>query len=197
MSGVSTARRHSRRSAAAPIVLTTVRVLLGPAVVLLAYAGVRGWPMAACIIAALLSDFFDGVLARKLNVVTAVLRRYDSIADTVFYVGVLVAVWHLERSVVFRFKWLLVPLVLLEIIRIAVECARFGHMAAYHLWSSKAWGLVLALSTIALLGYGVAGPLLTLALAAGIICDSEGLAISLVLSNPKHDVRTVFHALRG
>ena len=42
-----------------------------------------------CLILAFLSDVFDGILARRLNVATPGLRRLDSIADSTFYVAAL------------------------------------------------------------------------------------------------------------
>jgi hypothetical protein len=58
-------RRYASRI---PIALTTLRAALGPAVVLLAL----DWPSAAafavCLTLAFLSDYFDGVIARRLGV---------------------------------------------------------------------------------------------------------------------------------
>lgn len=185
-----------KRSAALPISLTALRAVLAPVVFLLALKNLRGLPIVLCVLAALVSDYFDGVTARRLGVVTAALRRFDSVTDTVFYLAVLGAVWRLERPVVFRFAGLLVPLLALEVIRIVFERVKFGHAAAYHMWSSKLWGLLLAVATMALLGYGTAGKLLVAALAMGILCDLEGLAISVLLPAAAHDVPTFVHALR-
>src|SRR5438874_6283935 len=80
--------------------LTTLRVLLGAAMVVLAYVRANGAVLVACVVTALLSDIFDGILARRYGVETAALRRYDSIADTIFYAGVAWAVWVLYPSVV-------------------------------------------------------------------------------------------------
>ena len=44
-----------------------------------------------CLIAAFLSDVFDGILARRLGVATPTLRRLDSIADSVFYLAAVFA----------------------------------------------------------------------------------------------------------
>jgi CDP-diacylglycerol--glycerol-3-phosphate 3-phosphatidyltransferase len=173
-----------------------MRVLLAPSVVLLAYKNIRGVPMLACIAAALLSDYFDGVIARRLGVSTARVRRLDSLADTAFYVGVLLAAWLLERSTILHFKFLFIALLALEAIRIIFDRIKFGQNAAYHMWSSKIWGLLLACASVALLAYGFAGWLLAVALIIGLICDAEGLAISIVLTDAQHDVSSIMHAVR-
>src|SRR5262249_47494534 len=82
-------QRYRGWSRSAPLTLTGLRLLLAPAVVWLAYP----WPSrpasVGCRTAGLLSDVFDGVLARRLGVATAALRRLDSAADVVFYLAVL------------------------------------------------------------------------------------------------------------
>src|SRR5262249_28060159 len=74
-------RRGARMSAplrlAVPLTLTTFRLLLAPTIVIMAHAGVTGPVFAVLMVAAFLSDLFDGILARRLGVVTAALRRYD------------------------------------------------------------------------------------------------------------------------
>jgi len=196
MSGAAASAQQRKRSTAIPFALITLRVLLAPLVLLLAYGNMRGLPIALCVFVALVSDYFDGMIARRTGTVTIGLRRFDSISDSIFYVAVLVAIWHLESAVVFRFKWLLIPLLALEAARIAFERIKFGHMAAYHMWSSKLWGLLLAIATMALLGYGIGGNLVAAALIVGIICDVEGLAISFTLPTARHDVPTILHAIR-
>lgn len=179
-----------------PLALTVLRLCLAPGVILLAILHLRGAWMVACIVTALLSDYFDGVLARHLGVVTEALRRFDSVTDTVFYLGVLCAVWLLERLVVLKFGWLFATLLAVELIRALYELRKFGHLAAYHMWSAKTWGLLVAIATIALLGYGYYRLLLPATLIVGIVSDVEGFAISLLLKRSQHDVPTIFHALR-
>ena len=182
--------------ASLPLALTILRLCLAPVVVVFAIFHLRGACMAACIVAALTSDYFDGVVARRLGVATAGLRRFDSIADTIFYVAVLYAVWRLERDALLNYAGLLASLLALEVIRVLFDRIKFGQFAAYHMWSAKLWGLVLAVATIALLGYGYSGLLLPAALILGIVSDLEGLGISLLLKEARHDVPTVVHALR-
>src|SRR5260370_18689770 len=75
-----------------PWAMTIFRAALGPGIVLISLAWQSGLLLAACIVLALLSDIFDGVLARRWHVVTGLLRRCDTIADTIFYAGVILVV---------------------------------------------------------------------------------------------------------
>jgi phosphatidylglycerophosphate synthase len=178
-----------------PITLTVLRAALGPVVVLLALV----WPdpaaFAVCLTFAFLSDYLDGVIARRLGVATPPLRRLDSIADTVFYVSALFAVWHLRSSLLHPYVPALLVLAALEVARYVFDFLKFGREASYHMWSSKLWGLTLVIAFYAMLVYGRAGWPVALAIYMGIVADLEGLAISSVLPEWKTDVRTIFHAL--
>jgi phosphatidylglycerophosphate synthase len=56
-------------------------------------------------VVAFVSDYFDGVIARALNVVTRRLRQADSLVDTVFYVVLAVATWTLHPEVLGGTRW--------------------------------------------------------------------------------------------
>lgn len=179
-----------------PAWLITLRLFLGPAVVLLAVNQRRGTWIVFAVLAALTADIFDGRIARRYGVATEALRRYDSIADTIFYLSVAVSAWILERQALLEVAALLIALGVLEAARYLFDFLKFRREASYHLWSAKLWGLFLAASASALLGCGFGGALLRMTLIIGIISDLEGLAISAALPEWAHDVPTIFHAMR-
>lgn len=174
--------------------LVALRAGLAPAVVLLAWLRPAPPAFAACLIAALLSDVFDGMLARRLGVATPRLRRLDSIVDTVFYLGVLVAIM-LTVPHLLRPYWLaLAALCALELARHAYDLRKFGREASYHMWSSKLWGLLLFAGAFSALVFRTGGWPLALAIGWGIVADLEGLAISMTLTHWRTDVATLWHA---
>jgi phosphatidylglycerophosphate synthase len=179
-----------------PLALTGLRALLAPVMVFLAVE----WPSRAafgvCLVMALLSDIFDGVVARRLGIATPNLRRLDSIADSLFYVGALFAAWHLEPQVLLAHRAALALLVALEISRYAFDLLKFGREASYHMWSSKLWGLALFAGFFSLLALGRSGAAVAAAIWLGIVADIEGLAISAVLERWKNDVPSIVHAVR-
>ena len=178
-----------------PLALTVLRAALGPVVVLLALLWPNPAAFAVCLTLAFLSDYFDGVIARRLGVATPPLRRLDSIADTVFYVSALFAAWYLRAALLRPYLPALLALATLEVARYAFDFLKFGREASYHMWSSKLWGITLVIAFYAMLVYGRAGWPVALAIYMGIAADLEGLAISSVLREWKTDVRTIFHAL--
>jgi len=179
-----------------PLTLTALRALLAPVVVLLSV----WWPsrpaFGACLVLAFLSDVFDGVIARRLGIATPNLRRLDSIADSLFYVGALFAAWHLQPQALLDHRTALVLLALLEVSRYAFDLRKFGREASYHMWSSKLWGLALFAGFFSLLALGQSGWTVAAAIWLGIVADIEGLAISAVLTRWTNDVPSIVHAVR-
>lgn len=178
-----------------PWALIATRAALAPVVILLALNGQGPW-IAVAIVAATLTDIFDGVVARRLGVATEALRRADSLIDTVFYLGVLAAVLLLFSEVVRIHAVGLAALIGLEVARAGYDLWRYRRLAAYHMWSAKAWGVALALGLVALFGWGQTGWPVAVAVWLGVATNAEGLAASVVLDRWHHDVPSLAHALR-
>ena len=126
-----------------PVALTTLRALLAPVVIVLAVTHAPGGAFGCCLVLAFLSDVFDGIIARRLNVATPLLRRLDSVVDSAFYVAALFAALYLHASIILEHRGALACLIALELVRYGVDWLRFRREAAYHMWSSKLWGLAL------------------------------------------------------
>jgi CDP-diacylglycerol--glycerol-3-phosphate 3-phosphatidyltransferase len=181
---------------ALPLALTSIRVVLAPLILLWAWNGRTGLPTIICLIIAFVTDYFDGVVARRLGVATAVVRRYDGAADIIFYVAAFVAVWLVYPEVVRQHGLGLSLVAGLELVRVTTDYIKFRREASYHMWSAKAWNITLFAALIGLMGFGVSGWLFQLAIIVGIVTNLEGLAASLLLPTWTHDVPTVFHAYK-
>lgn len=179
-----------------PLVLVVFRMGLAP--ILLATAWLHPQPQvfAACLLGALVSDYFDGVIARRLGVATPTLRRLDSLTDTLFYVCALIAVLLTGYALLRPYFAALGVLVLIEALRYAYDLRKFGKEASYHMWSSKLWALLLFVAMWSLLVLHRGGWPVALAIGWGIAADLEGLAISMTLRHWRADVPTLWHARR-
>lgn len=182
---------------AIPWGMVGIRVVLGPTAIFAAswIQHPEAW-LGAVIVVGFLSDVYDGILARRWGTEGARLRVADSAADTVFYLGVLAAVVLRHWPVLRERLGLLLALLLLEGLRLAFDWVKFRHMASYHSYVSKIWGILLATTAIALLCLNRAFWLVTVALVWGIVCDLEGLAISIMLPEWAHDVKTLGRAVK-
>ena len=182
-----------------PWVMAASRAMLGPVLIAGDACGWSGVITAWLVVTALVSDIFDGVLARRWHCDTAGVRLFDSMADTVFYVCAAIALWMHVPQVWRENSVLLGVLLGLEAVRFGLDFAKFGKPASYHSYLAKVWGLVMAVAVVAVFASGRTSVLIPLALGLGIACDLEGLAMSLILPLWRKDVKTLRAAwqLRG
>jgi CDP-diacylglycerol--glycerol-3-phosphate 3-phosphatidyltransferase len=179
-----------------PLLLTLLRALLAPVMLAMAIVYPNKLLFGVCLIVAFLSDVFDGIIARHLNIATANLRRLDSMADSIFYAAATLAAWLLYPEVIRQHWGALSILLILEMVRYIFDLVKFRREASYHMWSSKIWGIFLFVGFFSLLAVGHTGVIVTLPIYIGIIADLEGLFISYILTEWRADVPTLFHALR-
>ncbi len=175
-----------------PLSLTISRLALAPLMLVNAYV----WQSQALFVGmlawAIFSDIYDGVIARKLCVDTPIVRRLDSLTDTVFYLATLWAVGVVHTHVIAEYFWPIAGLILLEIACNAVSLWRFGRPPATHTYTAKCWGVFLFVSLTLLLGFGITGPVFIAMLVIGYIADVEVLVIMLVSRQPPVDVAGIW-----
>ena len=182
---------------AIPYLLIALRVAAG--LLILALALLVGQPArglcAALLAVGVLSDIFDGAVARRLGCVTDRLRTFDSRADVVFWLCATAAVLVLHP----RLASVLWPPVLvlgaMELTAHAVSFARFRKEASPHHLLSKLFGLALWALLTQLLIRGTGGVVLPVAFAMGVASQLEALAIMLILPAWRCDIRGVGEAL--
>jgi CDP-diacylglycerol--glycerol-3-phosphate 3-phosphatidyltransferase len=179
-----------------PSVLAMMRAALGPVLIGGAEYGWSGFLMAGIVVAALISDIFDGVLARRWSCDTAGVRLFDTIADTVFYLCAAAALWIGQPGTVRAYAWPLGALLGLEAVRLGFDFAKFGRPASYHSYLAKTWGLVMAVGVVAMLALHRGNLVFSCAMVVGISCQVEGLAMSLMLPVWHKDVKTLHAAWR-
>jgi CDP-diacylglycerol--glycerol-3-phosphate 3-phosphatidyltransferase len=176
--------------------MVVFRLLLAPAIVACALRAPRPQVWLGLMIAAgFASDVFDGILARRWGTATAALRVADSAVDIVFYIGVLAAAIVRHGPVIRERIGLVAAVLTMEAARVLFDWLKYGRMASYHSYAAKAWGVLLAVATIAMLCFDRGYWLVTAALVWGIVCDAEGMAMSALLPEWTHDVKTLRRAL--
>ena len=98
---------------------------------------------------ALIGDILDGIIARYFGIATPLMRRADSIADLIFWLGVGTAIW-LWRPEIFRphLWWIRIAL-LMECFTYVVSFLKFGKELAAHAYSGKLLGIGILLGIYA------------------------------------------------
>lgn len=190
-------RAGARTLAAFPWLLVAARavaaVVLGFA---LAAGALSNRLVLALVTVAFVSDYLDGAVARALGVVTRALRQADSAVDTIFYLVLAGATWSLHPDALRRHAWALAICMGTLGSWYLVDLVRWRAVAGFHAWSAKLFAAALGVWALMLYGFGVDGPWMVVACAAGTLSHVEGVATSLVLRQHATDVPTVFHALR-
>jgi len=179
-----------------PWVLIFLRIALTVPAVLFGYYKLIGIPYVVLLIIAAASDYYDGVLARKYNVETAAVRQWDSIADTIFFIGVFAGVWIAYPDIFIKYSYGIYFVAGIEVLRYVYDLAKFRRGASYHALSAKMFGVSLLIATISIMGFGRAFPFLPIALAIGILSGVEGLIISFILTDWTYNVRHIGIAIQ-
>ncbi|PSB08239.1 CDP-diacylglycerol--glycerol-3-phosphate 3-phosphatidyltransferase [filamentous cyanobacterium Phorm 46] len=179
-----------------PGILVALRVTIAPFLLWDAIDGTIGVWFIIGYLVGFFSDIFDGVIARRIGVSNAQLRQADSWADVCFYICVFVSAWLVHRDVVIAFRVPLLVVLFVQLVWWMVNLVKYGKPASYHTYSAKFWGITLFIATVALFGFNYGGIPLWLAIISGIIHTVEEIAMTLLLPEWKHDILSVFHALR-
>ena len=179
-----------------PLLLIAFRFLLAPVMLYLGYFYKITYRqlIVVLLVAGLLSDIFDGIIARKQNTSTPTLRRLDSQTDMIFWLSAGFAAWFIWPDVIRANKTVIYILVGMEALCYLVSFLRFGKETCSHAYLSKLWGLTLLAAFIDLILNGHAGFIFYFCLLAGIISHLDRILITLILPTWQHDVPSAYHA---
>ena len=176
--------------------LILFRAACAPAIFVLACFGYPGPVLAGILVAAFLSDVLDGMIARRMGTATPGLRYADTIVDTVFYVAAAAALAAAVPGAFDAAGLALFALVAIHVSRGTFELTKYGRVASYHMWSSKALSLLLVVALTCGFMTGRTNLLLTCAVWLGIANELEGFLASAVLPHWQPDVPSLVHALQ-
>jgi len=187
-------RRGGATLATWPNALCLVRLVGVAPLLWVAWRGWAGWYV-GLVAAMVLTDWFDGWLARRLDQRSRFGARLDSLADAVLYATLLPALWWLRPEVI-REQWpWMAAAGAAYTAGLAAAWVRFRVLPIYHTRAAKigAW-LVTACAAVVLLG----GPAWLVWVGCGwmLVTNVEMIAISLVLPHARRDVPSLWHAVR-
>jgi len=179
-----------------PVSLILFRLLLAPIILSLAWTFDESskLPIVILMYLGFISDIADGIIARKLKVSSAKLRRMDSQADMIFWVSIGFATWHLFPELLRANSTAIFAILAMEIMCYLISIARFGKETCTHAWLSKLWGISLVVVFTSLIGFNHAGLPFSIAIGLGLISHIDRILITLILPKWTHDVPSAYHA---
>ncbi len=179
-----------------PILLILFRLVLGPVMILLTYTyadSIRG-VLVVFLLLGILSDIFDGIVARSTGVSSAKLRRMDSQTDLIFWLCAGWCAWLLNPEIITENKYAIITIFVMEGMTYVFSITKFGKETCTHALLSKLWGITLFIAFVSILGFGHGGVPLALAVIFGIISHIDVYLIILLLPQWTHDVPSCYHA---
>lgn len=160
----------------------------------MAYAGneYNIWIVVACYLA-IISDVFDGIIARHYKVSSAKLRLWDSNVDLIFWLSACWCIWVCFPQEVTNRWAIILPLLIIEWIPDGIYLLRFRKFGCAHNYASKLFGLFL-LAMFTLLFVSNQPFLLTTTISIGLISQVDRILIALILPARVCDVPSSYHA---
>lgn len=179
-----------------PVLFIGIRLLLGFVMIFIAssnFAYVR-MILVVLMVFGLLTDIFDGIIARKVGVSSEKLRRMDSQVDLVFWLCVGWCTWLLNPEIIIEHQFAIVSIFVMEGLTYVFSILKFGKETCTHALLSKLWGVTLLIAFVSMIGFGHAGIPFFLAVFFGVIGHIDVYLIIYFLPKWTHDVRSSYHA---
>ena len=142
----------------------------------------------------ILSDVFDGIIARKLKVSTDSFRIADTIIDLLFYLSILGFIWCNFPASIVDNLFFIAGIFGLELLMYLTCFFRFSKLPSPHAILSKFWGIYIVVEfTLILLN--ISGFHFRMALILGLIVHLDRLLIYILLPKWEHDIPSSYHSL--
>ncbi|MEP6751193.1 MAG: CDP-alcohol phosphatidyltransferase family protein [Candidatus Dormiibacterota bacterium] len=171
--------------------ITWLRILLVPVIWVFALLG-EGRVVGAGLIAAAVTDFLDGLVARRLGQASLEGARLDLIADTLVLLSAVAWIELLHPEVLQENSGLIVAAAAAYLVAVGIGIGNFRRLPNLHLYSSRvAGGLLYSFAAITLIGGRYDKLLLALAAGTFILSSVETAAGQLMFSVTEAKVGSV------
>ena len=179
-----------------PNAISASRLAATPLLLYEALAGGRGafkWILLAC----LLSDIADGLIARGFDLTSELGARLDSAADLlVFSIGA-VGLFAFEGAFLSRHYAPILCVIALYVVEVIAALVRYGRISSFHTVLTRVSAYTLGIFVMSLFLWGYSASLFWAAIALSVLAYTEELAIVWMLPEWRADVRGLFWIRRG
>ncbi len=174
-----------------PNIITSVRIVASPGLILLALADQPIWLIVLAVFL-VFTEWLDGYLARRMHTTSELGARLDTVADAVFYSSMLVATVLFRPNLMLRESAWMSAAVGSYAINWIASWIKFRRLPSYHTWAAKGvWGIV-GLGIISLLSGFNPWPF-RIAMICVLLTNLEAICITLTLTESKVDVPFWWH----
>jgi CDP-diacylglycerol--glycerol-3-phosphate 3-phosphatidyltransferase len=177
-----------------PNALSSFRILAVPILLALAWYGATDLFLALFGLG-LASDVLDGRLARSLGCESDFGARLDQWGDFALWGVLPLSAWWLWPDIIAREAGFVVLALVCMMLPTMLAYAKYRAVPGYHTWSVKIGSVLMAIGAALLLIFDLAWPF-RIAASFQLVCALDEMGITMLLSECRHDVPSVFHALR-
>jgi len=178
-----------------PNILSLYRLFSFPFVMIFIFTGQQNL-FVFFIVFNLVTDFLDGWIARRFNLITEIGSTIDSLADTGTYIlvlgGIIAYKWADFQPYLISVSIFFGLFILCEIFPLV----KFRKFYSYHTYSAKAGAYLKGLFFIVLFTLGFYSWFYWLIIITGIIHFTESLIITFLLKESKSDVKGLYWILK-
>ena len=173
-----------------PNQITLIRLILIPFLLYFSYTKNVSVFMFLYLIAGL-SDFFDGIIARKYNLCTNFGAKLDSIADEIISSLTIVFVYFLLPEVILKYIYYVILVAVLLFVRFLIYLIKFKNKTRLHLLSSKfvMFFLYFCISIVLIFNYE---PIIPICIIVCSIALTEELLVLLTRKKIHPDMKSLF-----
>ncbi|MGB1295915.1 MAG: CDP-alcohol phosphatidyltransferase family protein [Flavobacteriales bacterium] len=176
-----------------PLLLIQSRILIALIIIAMVWLNVPSSPIHITwlMIFGLLTDVFDGIIARKLNISSEKLRVWDSNVDQFFWISIISCIFYLNWNFVTeQWPWL-VFVIGLELLAYVISYIKFKKSIATHSIAAKFWTISLLVFLIDLTLNNSSGLPFWICIGLGILTRLEIIGIILLLKKWTTDVPSI------
>lgn len=181
-----------------PFILVYSRFVMAILIGIITWINIESAPVmiVGLMTAGLLTDIFDGIIARRLGVATEKLRVWDSNVDQFFWIVILFSVFILHSSFFMENYLVIMAIVVLEAVAYMISFLKFNRPIATHSYMAKIWTLTLFAFLVDLTLHAKSNLLFWICAIMGIVSRVEIILIIALLKKWATDVPSVF-SVRG
>jgi phosphatidylglycerophosphate synthase len=174
-----------------PNLLSALRILCAPALIALICLDSRQ-PFAWLLVAALISDILDGLIARSFGFVSKLGSLLDSIADFLLFIVAAIGAWRFHRPLVAAHAAGFLTIAVLWIGVTLIGYLRYGRLASFHTLLTRIAAYLLGGFLGSLFIWGFQGWLFTLAVGFVVASQLEELVLMVRLPVWTPDARGLY-----
>jgi phosphatidylglycerophosphate synthase len=185
----------SRLSRQIPNVLSTARLASTPVLFFLA-ATRREDPFTWLLVAAMLSDIADGLIARTFHLTSRLGAQLDSIADLLLLAVSGYGVWVFHPYIVTDYWPVFAAWLAANLVELGAALLRYGRPSSFHALSVRIGAYLLGIFIGVLFLFGFYPWLMYLAVAVSVLGNLEELALIALLPQWRENVGGLWRVLR-